>query len=76
MTPTRRQIENLVMRIQNAFLSDPTLTLTPSAAQARFGIDGVTCAGVLKTLVGAGVLTIQEGVYRRYFPGPIARRAA
>jgi hypothetical protein len=76
MTPTRRHIENLVMRIQSAFLYDPALTLTLSAARTRFGIDGVTCAGVLKTLVDAGVLTIQEGTYRRYFPRPIERRAA
>ena len=76
MTPTHRQIENLVVRIQSAFLYDPTLTLTLSAAQRQFGVDGVTCAGVLKALVDAGVLTIQDGAYRRDFPGPIERRAA
>ena len=42
MTPTRRHIENLVMRIHNAFLRDPALALTLLAAQKRFGVDGVT----------------------------------
>ena len=76
MTPTRRHIENLVMRIQNAFLSDPTLALTRLAAQKRFGVDGVTGAGVLEALVDAGVLTIREGTYRKRFPTGTERRAA
>ena len=76
MTPTRRHIENLVVRIQNAFLYEPTLRLTQSAAERQFGVDAVTCAGVLKALVDAGVLTIQDGAFRRYFPGPVEQRAA
>lgn len=76
MSPTPRHIGNLVLRIQGAFLDDPTLSLTPSAVQRQFGIDGATCAGVLTALVDAGVLTIQDGAYRRYFPGPIEQRAA
>ena len=76
MTPTRRHIEDLIIRIQNAFLSDPALVLTLPAAQKRFGVDGVTGAGVLDALVDAGVLTIREGAYRRRFPTGIERRAA
>jgi hypothetical protein len=76
MIATRRNLENFVMRIQSAFLYDPALTLTLPAAQAQFGIDSVTCAGVLEALVDAGVLTVQDGSYRRYFPGPVVRRAA
>lgn len=76
MTPTRRHIENLVMRIQNAFLRDSALALTLLAAQKRFLVDGVTGAGVLEALVDAGVLTIREGIYRRRFPTGIERRAA
>ena len=45
MTPTRGQIESLVMRIQTAFLECPTLSLTLPAAQRWFGVDEVTCAG-------------------------------
>jgi hypothetical protein len=76
MTPNRRSLENLVMRIQSAFLYNPSLALTVPAAQAQFGIDRVTCAGVLDALVEAGVLTIEHGSYRRYFPRPIGQRAA
>ena len=76
MTPTRHHIEDLVMRIQNTFLDNPTLALTLPAAQKRFGVDGVTGAGVLEALVDARVLTIREGTYRRRFPTAIERRAA
>jgi hypothetical protein len=76
MIATRRNIENLVMRIQSVFLFAPALTLTLPAAQAQFGVDSVTCAAVLNTLVDAGVLTVQDGSYRKYFPTPVERRAA
>ena len=52
MTATRGQIENLVMRIQTDFLEHPTLSLTLPAAQRRFGVDEVTCAGVLGRIGG------------------------
>ena len=71
MTATRDRIEHLVVRIQSDFLDNPTLTLTLPAAEKRFGIDGVVCAGVLGALVDARVLTEREGAYRRSFPqGP------
>jgi hypothetical protein len=76
MTPTRGRIESLVMQIQTAFLENSMLSLTLPAAQRRFGLDGVTCAGVLGALVEARVLTEREGAYRRYVPGPAVRRAA
>ena len=47
MTATRSQIETLVMRIQTDYLDQPTLALTLPAAQTRFGLNEVTCAGVL-----------------------------
>ena len=76
MTATRDRIENLVMRIQTDYLEHPTLTLTLPAAQARFGVDEVTCAGVLGALVDARVLTQRDGAYSRYFPRLAGRRAA
>jgi Fe2+ or Zn2+ uptake regulation protein len=76
MTPTRRQIENLVMRIQNAFLDAPALALTLPAAEERFSVAPATLAGVLDALVDAGVLTTREGTYRRRFPAGTERRAA
>jgi hypothetical protein len=76
MTATRRRVENLVMRIQTDFLENPTLALTMPAAQKRFGVDEVTCAGVLGALVDARVLTKREAAYRRYFPRLAAPRAA
>ena len=76
MIPTRRNIEDLVIRIQGAFLYAPGLALTLPAAQAQFGIDSVTCLGVLEALVESGVLTVQDGSYRRHVPEPVERRAA
>lgn len=76
MTATRSQIENLVMRIQTDYLEQPTLALTLPAAQTRFGLDEVTCAGVLGALVDARVLTQRGGAYGRYFPRLAGRRAA
>jgi len=76
MTWNRRRIERLVMQVQNAFLGNPTLSLTLSAAQQRFGVDEVTCAGVLSALVDAQVLIEREGVYQRNVPRPAVRPAA
>ena len=76
MTAIRDRIENLVMKIQTAYLEHPTLVLTLSAAQTRFGVDEVTCAGVLGALVDARVLTRRDGAYSRYFPRLAGRRAA
>jgi hypothetical protein len=76
MTLTRGRIERLVMRVQSAFLENPMLSLTLPAAQRRFGVDNVTCAGVLGALVDARVLTQREGVYRRNCPRPALRPAA
>ena len=76
MTLTRRRIENLVLRIQGAFLENPSLALTVPGAEDRFGIDDGTCTGVLGALVDAGVLTERDGTYHRRFPRPAAPRAA
>jgi hypothetical protein len=76
MTPTRGWIENLVLRIQTDYHEHPALTLTLPAAQTRFGLDEVTCAGVLRAMVEAGVLTQRARGYSRYFPRLAGRRAA
>ena len=76
MTATRDRIEDLVMRIQTDYLEHPTLTLTLRSAQTRFGVDEVTCAGVLGALVDARVLTQRDGAYSRHFPRLARRRAA
>ena len=76
MIATRRRIENLVMQIQTDYLDHPTLSLTVPAAQTRFGLDEVTCAGVLGALNEAGVLRQREGAYSRYVPRIDGRQAA
>jgi hypothetical protein len=76
MTATRGRIENLVMRIQTDYLEHPTLALTLPAAQTRFDLDEVTCAGVLGALVDARVLGQRDGAYSRHFPKLAGRRAA
>jgi hypothetical protein len=76
MTPTRGQIERLVIRIQTAFLENPMLSLTLPAAQRRFGVDEVTSAGVLAALADARVLIERGGAYRRHLPRAAVREAA
>ena len=76
MTATRERIENLLMRIQTDYFEHPRLTLMLPAAQTRFGVDEVTCAGVLGALVDARVLTQRDGVYSRHFPQLAGRRVA
>ena len=76
MAPTCDQVEHLVMHIQTDYLEHPTLALTLPAAQTRFGLDEVTCAGVLGALVDARVLTQDGGAYSRYFPRLTGKRAA
>ena len=76
MIATRGRIERLVMQIQTSFLDHPSLALTSLAAGKRFGVDEATCAAVLAALADARVLIERDGVYRRQFPGPSARRAA
>jgi hypothetical protein len=76
MTLTRSRIEALLMQMQSAFLENPSLALTLSSAQRRFGIDDITCAGVLGALVDARVLTERDGVFYRHVPRPAIRPAA
>jgi hypothetical protein len=68
MTSNSRWLEALVMRVQADFLDCPALSLTLTQAQQRFGVDGITCAAVLRVLVDAQVLTrTRHGAYTRFF---------
>ena len=76
MTATCVRIEHLVLQMQSDFLDNPTLTLTLPAAAKHFGVDEVTCGGVLDALVDARVLTERAGAYSRHLPRQAALRAA
>lgn len=66
---TKRQIEDLVMRIEGEFLETPGLMLTVAEAQRRFGMDEITCEAVLDALVDSGVLfKTRDRVYGRLYP--------
>jgi len=66
---TKRQIEDLVMRIEGEFLETPGLMLTVVEAQRRFGMDEITCEAVLDALVDSGVLfKTRDRVYGRLYP--------
>ena len=70
---TKRQIEDLVMRIEGEFLETPGLVLTVAEAQRRFGVDEITCEAVLDALVDSGVLfKTRDRVYGRLYPHVIA----
>ena len=61
-------IRDMTMRVQTAFLDTPALTLTPSEAARRFGIDPQAAAAILSALADAGVLHQIDGAYMRYYP--------
>jgi hypothetical protein len=70
---TKRQIEDLVMRIEGEFLDTPVLMLTVAEAQRRFGMDEITCEAVLDALVDSAVLfKTRDRVYGRLFPHFVA----
>lgn len=70
---TKRQIEDLVIRIEGPFLETPGLMLTVAEAQPRFGIDEITCEAVLEALVDSAVLfKTRDRVYGRLYPHLIA----
>ena len=78
MTADRqRRIQNLVVRMQQAFLDAPALRLTLPQVQRRFFTSAVTSEAVLYVLVEAGVLTrTPRGQYMRLFPRAAGRVAA
>ena len=76
MIQTPGRIADLVMRVQAAFLDNPTLSLTLAAARLRFAVDYATCAASLDALVVACVLTARKGAYRRRIPRSAGRAVA
>ena len=78
MTADRhRRIQDLVVKMQQAFLDVPALRLTLPQAQRRFARSEVTCEAVLNVLVEAGVLSrTPRGQYVRLFPRTSGRAAA
>jgi len=66
---TRTYVEALVMRIQDAFLDVPALTLRLPEAARTFGLDMETCREILEMLLSAGVLTkTPQSAYARLYP--------
>jgi len=69
MTPTRSEIEALVMQIQEEFLRRPAVRLTLNELARRMDASLVLCKAVLRVLVDARVLAqTPGGVYERFFP--------
>lgn len=73
----RRRIQDLVVRMQQAFLDTPAFMLTLPQARRRFATSAATCEAVLNVLVEAGVLSrTSQGEYVRLFPRSTGRAAA
>ena len=73
----RRRIQDLVVRIQQAFLDAPALRLTLPQACRRFSTSGAMCSAVLNVLVEASVLSrTPQGQYARLIPHATGRAAA
>ena len=69
MTTNASGIGDLVVRIQNEFLTSPWLRLTLPGAARRFGIGPPSCSALLDFLVDGNVLArTGDGVYVRRFP--------
>jgi hypothetical protein len=63
------RISAFVTKIQNDCLNTPSMTLSLSQAQKRFGADAITCEAVLGARVDASVLArSSDGDYVRFFP--------
>ncbi len=72
----RRQIQDLVVTLQQAFLDAPALRLTLPDAERQCAADAGTCEEVLNFLVDAGVLArTPQGQYARHFPLSTSRAA-
>jgi hypothetical protein len=77
MTPTRANVEALVVRIQDEFLGAPALKLTLGQVANRVETDAPACEAVLHALVDARVLALTPaGSYERFFPTKRHSRAA
>jgi hypothetical protein len=69
MAPTRSEIESLVIRIQQVFVSGRAVRLTLNQIARRVDASIVLCKAVLRVLVDARVLAeTPGGVYERFFP--------
>lgn len=67
MAPMCDRIGELVIRIQEAYLDTPDLTLSLGEAQTRFGLDELTCRALFDLLRDAGVLTASDAAGRARF---------
>jgi hypothetical protein len=77
MTPTRANVEALVVRIQDEFLAAPAVRLTLGQVAQRVENDAVACEAVLHALVDARVLAVTPGgSFQRFFPRTRQSRAA
>ena len=78
MTPTRSEIETLVMKIQAQFLRTPAVRLTLNQIARQMNVSVSLCKAVLRVLVDARVLAqTPGGVYERFFPqGATMQRAS
>ena len=73
----RRRIQDLVVRMQQAFLDAPALRLTVPRARRQFSTSAAMCEAVLNFLVEAGVLSrTSQGQYVRLIPRTTGRAAA
>jgi hypothetical protein len=69
MTASSKRITDILLKIQDAFLDTPGLAITLREATLLFGVDELTCAAILRTLVESNVLTrTRAGNYVRQFP--------
>jgi len=69
MTPKRSQIEMLVVRIQQVFLSGRAVRLTLNQIARRVDASARLCQAVVRLLVDARVLAeTPGGAYERFFP--------
>ncbi|HET9373045.1 MAG TPA: hypothetical protein VFO19_22440 [Vicinamibacterales bacterium] len=56
LTASQRVLEALVQRLKDAYVAQPSLSLTPLQASRLCGIDSEVCEAMLNVLVATGFL--------------------
>ena len=64
LTASQRVLEVLVQRLKEAYVSQPSLSLTPLQASRLSGIDSEVCEAMLNVLVATGFL--RRGTENRF----------
>jgi len=71
MNAASRRVADLVVTVQDCFLENPGVALTPCQIEQLCGADAGTCEAILDLLAGGGVIArTSNGRYKRRVRAP------